>query len=181
MNTFKNVRYKTTEEYIEKALIRLLARKEYNKIFIKDICEEAGINRSSFYAHYADINDLMIQYEEKIAKKIGDIFKKDNEYNVEAYTKLFEFIKVNKIFYKAFLQTSDLFVERGMFGRFKNSLMDFARKNNYYFINNEMDYGFCFFSAGLKSICERWLHNNCKESPEEMAKLIVKEYSRLIK
>ena len=34
-----------------------------NDISIKEICYEAGINRSSFYVHYQDINDLMIKVE----------------------------------------------------------------------------------------------------------------------
>ena len=180
MNKSNNIRYKTTEEYIQRALLRLLTRKDYNQITIKDICQEAGINRSSFYAHYIDINDLYIKYEESITQNILKIFE-NNQYNFETYKQLFEFIKENKVFYKAYLKSSGSFCERSMFNRFKNSLLKFAYSNNMFVADKEFEYRLCFFAAGLKSICEKWLNNNCTESPEQMSNLLKKEYSNIIK
>lgn len=48
MNISNNQRYQTTEEKIERALFSLLRIRKYNDISIKEICYEAGINRSSF-------------------------------------------------------------------------------------------------------------------------------------
>ena len=33
-----------------------------------------------------------------------------------------------------------------------------------------------FFGAGIKEMCRLWLENDCKESPEEMARLLLEEY-----
>ena len=75
MNISNNLRYKSTEEKIEDAFLRLLKRKRYNCIYVQDLCKEAGINRSSFYAHYLDINDLMMKYEDKVAQNVVSLFK----------------------------------------------------------------------------------------------------------
>lgn len=62
MNVDNNLRFKSTEDKIRNALATLLKKKNFQDIYIyiKDVCKEAGINRSTFYEHYQDINDLMI-------------------------------------------------------------------------------------------------------------------------
>ena len=34
-----------------------------------------------------------------------------------------------------------------------------------------------FFGAGIKEMCRLWLERDCQESPEEMANLLLDEYS----
>ena len=33
-----------------------------------------------------------------------------------------------------------------------------------------------FFGAGIKEMCRLWLENDCKETPEQMACLLLEEY-----
>ena len=33
-----------------------------------------------------------------------------------------------------------------------------------------------FFGAGIKEMCRLWLENDCKETPEQMASLLLEEY-----
>ncbi len=40
---------------IKEAFMRLLNRKPLDKITVKEIVEECGINRNTFYYHYDDI------------------------------------------------------------------------------------------------------------------------------
>ncbi|MGN0568128.1 MAG: TetR/AcrR family transcriptional regulator, partial [Acutalibacteraceae bacterium] len=49
---------------IRNALIQLLTEKPLEKITVTDIVKRADINRGTFYAHYADINELL--------KSVGD-------------------------------------------------------------------------------------------------------------
>ena len=63
MNTSNNMRFQSTEEKIYKALVSLLHFRNYNDISIKELCYEAGINRSSFYAHFDDINGIITDTE----------------------------------------------------------------------------------------------------------------------
>ncbi len=41
------------------ALLSLLEKKEFAYITVKDICGEAKVNRSTFYLHYENTNDLL--------------------------------------------------------------------------------------------------------------------------
>lgn len=48
-----------TANEIKKSFVKLLNTKPYNKITVKDIVEDCGINRNSFYYHFADIPALV--------------------------------------------------------------------------------------------------------------------------
>lgn len=43
---------------IRDALFELMREKDMNKISVKELCERADVNRSTFYSYYADITDL---------------------------------------------------------------------------------------------------------------------------
>lgn len=59
MKVKDDVRYSKADYAIRQAFLGLLEKKNYNKISVKDIIETASVNRSTFYAHYLDKEDLM--------------------------------------------------------------------------------------------------------------------------
>lgn len=103
MNVKNNKRYKTSSEKIETAFLALMERNGYENVSISDICQCAGVNRSTFYAHYDDINDLVIKIEGKFAHGMAMIFDFGCKQDHNTFVSMFEFIKKNKHFYKAFL------------------------------------------------------------------------------
>ncbi|MCG2381586.1 TetR/AcrR family transcriptional regulator [Staphylococcus epidermidis] len=60
--------YKTLTK-IEKGMIQLLKDKSYKDISVKDICNESGISRGTFYQHYKDKDDFLYQYQNEMMKK----------------------------------------------------------------------------------------------------------------
>jgi len=48
-----------TKLWIAEAMKRLLVKKPLDKIFVTEICREAGIERPTFYYHFQDKYDLM--------------------------------------------------------------------------------------------------------------------------
>lgn len=74
MKTDARVRY--TRMRIREAFWKCLAKKPVSKITVKEICEEAEINRATFYKHYADPFDLLERLEdealEEMKKKLED-------------------------------------------------------------------------------------------------------------
>lgn len=175
MNIKNNVRSQNTKENIEKALFYLLKHKDYEKIFVKDICVIAGINRSSFYCHYQDVNDLMMQVENKLSKDVSHIFD-TLPYTHNTFVQLFEYVKEYKDFYSAYLQQHNAFMERADF-------MDFGKKLKktafqvVSFTESELMYHMAFFASGLKALCKMWIKTGLKETPEQMAEILYKEYS----
>ena len=65
-----DLRIEKTERGIKNAFIELRSRKPLEKITVKELCESARINKSTFYAHYKDIYDLSDAMEEDTAMNV---------------------------------------------------------------------------------------------------------------
>ena len=63
-------KYYNTACLMDEALILLLERKEYSFITVKEICEKAGVNRSTFYLHYETMDDLLSECLRYLGSKI---------------------------------------------------------------------------------------------------------------
>lgn len=175
MNILFNQRYQTTEEKIKKALFSLLRIRRYNDITIKEICYEAGINRSSFYAHYQDINDLMIKTEQDLSKNIIQIFNPQKIWDRVVFEKLFDFLQQNKDFYKSYLTTNEqTFMEKNDFVKFIDIIAQNGVAKNY--TPSETVYHMAFFAGGIKAMAKSWIMNNCVETPSQMAEILFNEY-----
>ena len=53
-----DLRIEKTEKGIKNAFIELRSKKPLEKITVRELCEIARINKSTFYSHYKDIYDL---------------------------------------------------------------------------------------------------------------------------
>ena len=62
-----------TKKAIKASFIKLLNERPMNKISVKDIVEDCGINRNSFYYHFQDIPALL---EEIVTENTVEIIKK---------------------------------------------------------------------------------------------------------
>lgn len=175
MNTKNNSRYKMSSEKIETAFLSLLTKYKYEEISISQICKQANINRSTFYCHYDDINDLIIKIENKFAKGTANIFNYGEKQTHEAMIEMFKFIKDNKYFYKAFLNIP--YVTLAETNTKIEVLKNIAEKFHFDKASRMgIFYRASFFGAGIKEMCRLWLEMGCKESPEEMARLLLDEY-----
>lgn len=63
-------KYFATAARMDEAFLELLEKKDFAYITVKEICEKAGVNRSTFYLHYETVNDLL----EESARHIIDRF-----------------------------------------------------------------------------------------------------------
>jgi AcrR family transcriptional regulator len=52
-------RVERTRRALHQALIRLILERGWDEISVKDVCEAANVGRSTFYAHFADKDELM--------------------------------------------------------------------------------------------------------------------------
>ena len=175
MNIKNNLRYKVSSEKIETAFLTLILNHKYEDITTSQICKQAGVNRSTFYCHYNDINDLIIKIENKFAKGMASIFNYGERQNHEAFVEMFTFVKDNKYFYKAFLNIPYATLAETTT---KIDVLKHIGENTKIDKSNPMAifYRASFFGAGIKEMCRLWLQFDCKESPEEMAQLLLDEY-----
>lgn len=62
----------STKQAIRASFFKLLNERPLNKITVKDITDDCGVNRNSFYYHYQDIPSLI---QEVFAEELGRIFR----------------------------------------------------------------------------------------------------------
>lgn len=65
-----DIRIAKTKSSIINAFLELRARKTIEKITVKELCEKAIINKSTFYSHFTDIYALSEYMEEQVANEI---------------------------------------------------------------------------------------------------------------
>src|SRR3981081_1226764 len=61
-----------TRAMLQHALTSLILKKGYDAITIQDICDEANVGRSTFYAHYTSKDDLKRKGFEHLRKELVD-------------------------------------------------------------------------------------------------------------
>lgn len=57
-----DVRAKRSRDELAWALMALMHEKSYDDISVLDICERAGIGRSTFYAHFTDKDEMFVRH-----------------------------------------------------------------------------------------------------------------------
>ena len=68
------VRVKKTLREIRSAIMELAKNKPLEQITVKELCEQALINKATFYSHYDNINALLEEIEDEFVKNLtGEI------------------------------------------------------------------------------------------------------------
>ena len=67
-------KYFNTASYMDEALLYFLEQKEFEFITVKEICKKAGVNRSTFYLHYENMDDLLEETISYVNKKFMSKF-----------------------------------------------------------------------------------------------------------
>ena len=62
---------------MDKAFLELLEKKDFAFITVKEICQAAGVNRSTFYLHYETIADLLEESSQYIIRQFTDFMPLD--------------------------------------------------------------------------------------------------------
>ena len=171
INKKNNRRRKESIRKIEAAFTELLQHSELEKISVSDICKAAGINRSTFYSNFLDIYDLAENMKKSLLEETMNLYKDEqlNGTRNHDFSKLFEHIYANRIFYKTYFKLGNL--------RWDSIGFDREAAEKYYNMEH-IDYHIEFFQAGFNAILKKWLDGDCAESPEEMCRILKNEYSQ---
>lgn len=169
MNVKNNKRRRESQEKIEKAFIELLQSHEIKDITVSDIIKMTELNRSTFYANYTDIFDLADKTREKLENDFSNLFA-DYDYMAErsGAFRMFKHIKENQLFYKTYFKLC--YDDQHLV-----SIYDAKRAEKEHIAEN-LKYHIEFFRNGLNAIIKLWLAGGCKETPEEMAEVLKREY-----
>jgi AcrR family transcriptional regulator len=152
-----------TRTSIKKAFMTIMLDKDINKITVSDIAEKAMINRSTFYLHYADVSEVMVDIENEIANAISTCFDKVDVANVYESTyellinmsATLEEMETMKLFILHSTKSKyiieklkDIFVERAM------ATLPFSKRNDKYY------YCITFVASGIIDTYIKWSNND---------------------
>ena len=85
MEKKKDLRVIKTKKMIYTALVELMKEKTFEEIKVSDICEKALINRSTFYAHYEDKYELLIDFIKDLKVEFSQKLENNKVLNIKEY------------------------------------------------------------------------------------------------
>lgn len=88
-------RIRATLSSIDEAFLSLLRVKPLNQITIKELCDRAGIDRSTFYRHYRSVDGLMETTEQNLLADLDVRLEKKHATMKEVLIEVLEAIKSN--------------------------------------------------------------------------------------
>lgn len=181
MNIKNNEQFKNNEKTMLEIFMRLLEEKDISKITVKEICNEAHVNRSTFYNHFMDIYDMLDKAMQLHAIEIGKLFQygKPSKNSKENLKIIFEYMQRNQTFYKAAFQSLALHQLSNAF----ELLFKFHEIENYENLTEkekiEIDYQINFYGNGIFSTVSYWINHDCNLSVDEIVDMVIDFYPTL--
>jgi len=186
MNKSKS-KYFNTAKKMNLALISLLKKKPFEYITISELCEKAGVNRSTFYLHYENTYDLLGETTQYILNDFLSYFDTDtksvslnltscnltelNFISSKYLTPYLTYIKENKEIFSTALAHIKSFdfdsVYERMFENIFNPILD-----RFHYPEEDRKYIMMYYLNGINAISFEWVKNGCKKPIEEITKII---------
>lgn len=172
-------RVKMTKKMFRETLVGLMREKPLAQITIRELCAEADLNRSTFYAHYDSIYDLYRETEEEFLSHMVFVSGEETDPG-EALRRLTGLA----VYLKEHRNTFFALMENGTF----NSLCakhakKLARENQNLAspARNQAVFDLCtsFSIAGVNALFAEWLTNQSQMTPEDVARLVYQATSRI--
>jgi len=167
-------RIKYAKKLLTDALVSLLQHQHISSVSVKELCELADINRSTFYTHYRDPSDLLSQIEAQVYENVKRHIEMQ-EYkqgslpvSQQMLTSVLEYIRDNMELFKALLSENCDFT-------FQKDIIELAQiissKHDMGIDTKTMEYLRAFGIAGCTSLLQKWLKDGAIESPEYISGL----------
>ena len=102
-NAAPDRRSQRTRQALSQALIALIQEQRYDAITVQDICDQANVGRSTFYAHYQDKDDLLTSNFQQAMESLGQPLAYRDGQLVFPIAPLFEHVLGHQHLYKALL------------------------------------------------------------------------------
>lgn len=171
-----DARVRYTKMSIKEQFILLLKEQPLNKITVKAICENAQINRATFYKYYDNPFDLLNKLEQEFLDILQNKIMKQNPKGFQDILRIvLQDVKENRSIY------SVLFSENGD-EQFRERLFSLCYHDNMETIKKifpklspiKQEWLYYFIAEGCNGILNQWMTDGMKEDPEEIVNFIDK-------
>lgn len=176
-NAKKDRRIGRTKKMIKAALLDLLQGQKINQISITELCDQADINRKTFYNHYSDIRGVIDEIEDDyISKYLSYLDKENILYDLaDPYPfirRLTDEIEQNANIYLMVTKTDEsLYLKEKIKNQLSKHLNIISQQKPQ--IDREFFLFYIdFITAGIAAVYEQWLVSNKQMNKEKLSKLI---------
>jgi len=162
-----------TEKAIIYTLNEMLKRRTIDKITVKDLTEECGISRNTFYYHFHDIYEVLTRY----FIEQTDALLKEHESD-ESWEKIFiaglNFLYENKtaidhIYWSVDGDALDRFLDKVVYNYVRGVIQEESGSGR--FREKTISIAADFYKNALLGAVERWIEDDMNESPDHLAHL----------
>lgn len=172
-------KFKNTADKMNGALVALLENYEFSEISIKDICSKAGVNRSTFYAHYENTYELLRETHRNMINNFLEECKFDSPVNITDMRSLnadelnfitpeyllpyLQYIRKHKRLCRIYADNARAFEKNKIDDYLIDSL--FAPIYAKYGITDKRLIGYMqkYFLKGIEAIIDEWVRQDCKD------------------
>ncbi len=169
-------KFHNTAVKMDDALVLLLEQKEFSDISITDICEKAGVNRSTFYAHYENLYDLLKETQESAITEFFDSLNSDigpSDFSKMSADELIfispqylvpylKFIKKNRRLYEVY-NNSNVFAVGEMDKQLIENIFIPVYAKNGVTDRRVVEYMSRYFISGVSAITMEWVKRGCED------------------
>lgn len=168
-------RIRITKLMIRQSLLSIMKKKSISRITVKELCQNANINRATFYSHYENINSLIEEIKNEFSSSVLDnVNNFTNQDSLKGFfVALCSFVANNMDYCEV------LFSDNGD-SEFASQIVELSRgqfmklwKEDGCRDDESLDYLYTFVAYGGLSVIREWVKKGAKQSPEYIAEFIV--------
>lgn len=165
----ENQRVRITKSLLKDSLLTLLQEKNINHISVREICDKAGINRSTFYKYYGSPYDLLKEIEYEFINNTSEILAAFDVSDTRSmFCNAIKALDANPLFSKAILN-SNVSPEYPLDLRtqplFEEVLSHIAPADR---DTDKDEYFYSFLINGGFAMMKLWMNKEKRETPEEL-------------
>ena len=156
-----------TKKMIAQVLVQLVEKKPFSKITVQDIAQAAGINRQTFYYHFADKRELL----QWVYRQDSLCYLTSSELSLENWEeqarKMLVAMKANAVFYQETVAAQqDILVQEfaEIVHRLFQKLFETVDQEGLLSEADKVFYG-RFFSYGCSGVLLDWIKGGYQETP----------------
>lgn len=176
MNTKDNQRSRLTRMLLKNAYLTLMRTKQSGKITVKDLCEVAQVNRSTFYLHFNEPNDILMSLEDEAIEQISAYLRsigaqEESSPDVQKYLLSFlQYIRKNDETFRCLLvENSDPHFRRKLFDLSLELIpVDFSLPME----SDQLRTVCRFMISGSIELLTEWIREDYKISDQQMGLLL---------
>ena len=163
MNTKNDQRTRLSKILLKNALMDLLSEKgSVTKISVRELCERADLNRSTFYAHYSEPKELLEEVEAELLDATREHLQKigaENDIGAHRYLLSFLiYIKENDKPFRTLLIDAGDPEFRSKF--MQQSIIQFVENLNISFPKDQEQYIYSYILNGSTGVIIQWMRSD---------------------